>query len=94
MIYSIDHSEDARGSLVLHLLSYSVQSKGFQGPFLVLWALDTAPNLFYSNFCHGPDSLSVEYFIQGNTALLRNRIGIPQLQQGIKSSLDNIVRVG
>ena len=94
MIYFIDHSQDARGSLVLHLLSYSSQSKGQQGPFLVLWAFDTAPNLLYSNFCHGPDSLSVEYFIEGNTALLRNRIGIPQLQQGIKSSLDNIVRVG
>lgn len=93
MIYFIDHSKDARGSLVLHLLSYSAQSKSQQSPFLVPRAFDTAPNLFYSNFCHGPDSLSVENFVQGNTALLRYRVGIPQLQQGIKGGLYNVVRV-
>lgn len=94
MLYFVYHPQDARCAFVLHLLSYAVQSKGLQGPFLILRTLDAASYLLYYNLCHGPVTLSVEDFIQRNSPLFRHCLGVPELKQGIKGGFYHIMRVG
>lgn len=93
MLYFVDHPQDIGSRFMLHLVSYAVQSQGFQSAFLILGALDAASYLFYYNLCHGPVSLSVEDFFEGNTPLFGYGLGIPELQKGVKSSLYHVVWV-
>ena len=93
MLYFVDHPQDVWRVFMLHLVSYAPQTQSFQSAFLFPGALDAASYLFNYNLCHGPVSLSVEDFFEGNTPLFGYGLRIPELQKGVKSSLHHVVWV-
>src|SRR5690606_6132444 len=79
VLYLTYHAKDIGRGIVFDNMPALAQAKCLQGPFLVLWPFDRAPNLFYLNLCHNILRLSFKDFFQGDSPLFGHGFRTPQL---------------